>query len=218
MPRSTRALQQGIGDQTQPFGEKLLELERFLHNRLEETHPLYGLRVSPVPPQPAEVFLLGTTTASAAQAASLGMPYVFAQFLNSDATTMDESLATYHACFDTTKRQPPRTLLALSVIAADTDEEARQYASDIKMVRIRLASGRTFSVGSLTAAEEFARQAQENYTVTMHQMNVVYGTRDTVLQQLCDMQRRYNVEEMILVTAIKDFPKRLHSYELLGNV
>jgi alkanesulfonate monooxygenase SsuD/methylene tetrahydromethanopterin reductase-like flavin-dependent oxidoreductase (luciferase family) len=164
------------------------------------------------------VFLLGTTTSSAELAASLGMPYVFAQFLNSDATTMGEALATYHTCFDVTQRKPPRAMLALSVMAADTDEEARQYASDIKMIRIRLESGRTFSVGSLTAAEEFARQAQENYTVTMHQMHVVHGTRDTVLQQLYDMQRRYQVEELILVTAIKDFRKRLHSYELLSNV
>ena len=147
------------------FAEKLLELEQFLHNRLEETHPLYGLRVSPVPPQPAEVFLLGTNTSSAELAASLGMPYVFAQFLNSDAATMGEALATYHRCFDATKRKPPRAMLALSVIAADTDEEARHYAADIKMMRIRLESGRTFSVGSLAAAEEFARQAQENYTV-----------------------------------------------------
>jgi len=146
------------------------------------------------------------------------MPYVFAQFLNSDATTMGEALATYHKCFNDTQHKPPRAMLALSVMAADTDEEARQYASDIKMVRIRLESGRTFSVGSLTAAEEFARQAQENYTVTMQQMNVVHGTRDTVLQQLSDMQRRYNVEELIVVTAIKDFRKRLHSYELLSNV
>jgi alkanesulfonate monooxygenase SsuD/methylene tetrahydromethanopterin reductase-like flavin-dependent oxidoreductase (luciferase family) len=109
-------------------------------------------------------------------------------------------------------------MLALSVVAAETDEEARQYASDIKMVRIRLESGRTFSVGSLTAAEEFARQAQEKYTVTMHQMHVVHGARDTVRQQLYDIQRRYNVEELMLVTAIKDFRKRLHSYELLSRI
>ena len=52
----------------------------------------------------------------------------------------------------------------------------------------------------------------------MHETNVVHGSRDTVLQQLADMQRRYQVEELIVVTAIKDFPKRLHSYELLSNV
>ena len=218
LPRSTAALQQGMGDGTKPIAEKLLELEQFLYNRLEETHPLYGLRVSPVPPQPAEMFLLGTNTSSAELAASLGMPYVFAQFLNSDAATMREALATYHQCFDTSKRKPPRAMLALSVIAADTDEEARHLAADIKMIRIRLESGRTFSVGSLTAAEEFARQAQESYTVTMHETHVVHGSRDTVLQHLADIQRCYDVEELIVVTAIKDFPKRLHSYELLSNV
>jgi luciferase family oxidoreductase group 1 len=216
LPRSTRALQQEMGDRTTPFAEKLRELGQFLHNQLEENHPLYGLRASPVPPQPAEVFLLGTNTLSAELAASLGMPYVFAQFLNGDEATMGEALATYHQRFDTTQRQPPRAMLALSVIAADTDEEAQRYAADIKMVRIRLESGRTFSVGSLAGAEEFGRQAQENYTIVMHETNVVHGSRDTVLQQLHDMQRRYQVEELIVVTAIKDFHKRLHSYELLS--
>src|SRR5262249_29414408 len=122
LPRSTRALQQEMGNQTKPFAEKLLELGQFLHNPLAGNNPLYGLKANPVPPQPAEVFLLGTNTSSAELAASLGMPYVFAQFLNSDATTMGEAMATYHKRFDATKRQPPRAMLALSVIAADTDE------------------------------------------------------------------------------------------------
>lgn len=216
LPRSTRALQQETRHESRPLAEKLLELEQFLHNRLEEHHPLYGLRASPVPPQPAELFLLGTSTSSAELAASLGMPYVFAQFLNSDATTMGEAMATYHNRFDATQRKPPQAMLALSVIAADTDEEARHYASDVKVVRIRLASGRTFTVGTLAAAEEFGRQSQENYTIVIHEANVVHGSRDTVLQQLEDMQRRYQVEEVIVVTAIKDFHKRLHSYELLS--
>jgi alkanesulfonate monooxygenase SsuD/methylene tetrahydromethanopterin reductase-like flavin-dependent oxidoreductase (luciferase family) len=73
-----------------------------------------------MPPQLAEVFLLGTNTSSAELAASLGMPYVFAQFLNSDATSMGEAMTAYHQRFNTTQGQPPRAMLALSVIAADT--------------------------------------------------------------------------------------------------
>ena len=71
-------------------------------------------------------------------------------------------------------------MLALPVIAADTDEEARHYASDIKVVRIRLASGRTFTVGTVEAAEEFGRQSQEDYTLAVHEANVIHGSRDTV--------------------------------------
>jgi luciferase family oxidoreductase group 1 len=216
LPRSTKALQQEMGDQAKPLVEKLIELEQFLHNRLEANHPLYGLKVSPAPPQPAEVFLLGTNASSAELAARLGLPYVFAQFLNSDVTTMGEAMATYHQCFAATQRKPPRALLALSVIAADTDAEAQHYAADLKVVRIRLANGRTFTLGTVAAAEEFGRQSQENYTIAIHEANVVHGSRDTVLQQLADMQRRYQVDELIIVTAIKDFHKRLHSYELLS--
>ena len=129
---------------------------------------------------------------------------------------MGEALATYHKCFDATQHKPPRAMLALSVIAADTDAEAQHYASDIKVVRIRLESGRTFTVGTVAGAEEFGRQAQENYTITIHEANVVHGSRDTVLQQLYDMQHRHQVDELIVVTAIKDFHQRLHSYELLS--
>ena len=53
LPRSTRALQQETGYGENPFLEKLLELKRFLHNQLEDDHPLHGLQASPVPPQPA---------------------------------------------------------------------------------------------------------------------------------------------------------------------
>ena len=216
LPRSTRALQQEMGDRTKPLAEKLRELEQFLHNRLEENHPLYGLQASPVPPQPAEVFLLGTSTSSAELAASLGMPYVFAQFLNSDATTMDEALATYHKHFDARQRKPPQAMLALSVIAAETDAAAQRSAAEIKVVRIRLASGRTFTVGTVAGAEEFGRQSQENYTITVHEANVVHGSRDTVLKQLYAMQQRHQVDELIVVTTMQDFHQRLHSYELLS--
>jgi hypothetical protein len=33
----------------------------------------------------------------------------------------------------------------------------------------------------------------------MYQMNVVHGSRDTVLQRLADMQCRYQVEKLIIV-------------------
>jgi luciferase family oxidoreductase group 1 len=218
MPRSTHALQQEPGQTRRSLSEKLVELTQFLNNQLSANHPLYGLQATPQPPQPADVFLLGTTLASAALAASLSMPYVFALFLNSDDTMMAEAMATYRNQFDTNTGKAPQAMLALPVIVADTDEEARQYAADIKVVRIRLESGRTFTVGSVEAGEEFGRQSREPYTISVHEANIIYGSRETVRNKLGDMQRSYDVDEIIVVTAIKDFHKRLHSYELLSDV
>lgn len=218
MPRSTRALQPVPAQETVPLAEKLRELEQFLHNRLEADHPLHGLQVSPVPPQPAELFLLGTSPASAELAASRGMPYVFALFLNSDTAIMDQALTTYQTHFDTSQGTPRRTMLALPVIVADTAAEASQYAADIQVVRVRLDSGRTYTVASLEAAAEFGQQSQEPYTVTVQAASVIHGSPDTVWPQLQELQQRYQLEELIVVTAIKDFAKRLHSYELLSRV
>jgi luciferase family oxidoreductase group 1 len=218
MPSSTKALQQEMGNGVTPLSEKLIQLEQFLHNQLEETHPLYGLQASPQPPQPADLYLLGTTPSSAEMAASLGMPYVFALFLNNNDRVMYESVATYRQRFDGTKGTSPQTILALPVIVADTDEEAQHYASEIKMVRIRLQSGRTFTVGTLEAAEEFAKQSQEAYTIEVQEGNSIHGSRNTVQKTLHDIQSRYEVDELMIVTAIRNFQKRLHSYELLKDI
>ena len=48
--------------------------------------------------------------------------------------------------------------------------------------------------------------------------SVVHGSKETVRKKLRDIQDRYNVGEVLAVTAIRDFQNRLHSYELLSRV
>ncbi len=218
LPRSTKALQQEMGHGPRSLAEKLIELGKFLHNQLDEHHPHYGLRASPMPPQPADLYLLGTTASSGELAASLGMPYVFALFLNRDETVMYEAVQMYRNRFDATKRTQPRVMLALPVIAADTDDEAQQVAADMKMVRIRLESGKTFTLGTVVAAEEFGKQSQENYTIEEQEADIIYGSLETVRKKLYDIQRCYQIEELFVVTTIKNFQQRLHSYELLKDI
>ncbi len=222
LPQTTAALRSDsrpadATDGGKPFLEKLLDLEKFLHNRLEDTHPHYGLKVSPAPPQVANLFLLGTTPSSGEMAASLGMPYIFALFLNSDESVMWEAVKTYRNEFDGTNGAQPHAMLALPVIVADTDDEAAGYASEIHVVRIRLASGRMFTVFSVEAAEDFGNQSGEKFTYDVMQSNVINGSPETVRERLCGIRSDYQVDEIFVVTAINDFQKRLHSYELLSR-
>lgn len=222
LPISTAALQlqthQANSSQAgQPFLEKLLDLEKFLHNRLDESHRHYGLRVSPTPPQVASLFLLGTTTSSGEMAASLGMPYIYALFLNSDESVMWESVKTYRSSFDGAQGKQPHAMLALPVIVADRDDEAAGYASEINVVRITLESGRTFTVFSVEAAEDFGRQSGEKFTYDVLPSNVINGSPKKVRERLCAIRNNYQVDEIFVVTAINDFQKRLHSYHLLSR-
>ena len=217
LPQSTRALQQEMGPGTKPLPEKLLDLNRYLHNNLEQSHPFYGLKVSPAPTQPADLYMLGTTPSSATLAASLGMPYVFALFLNHDEAMMRQAIETYRSRFEATNGARPYLMLALPVMVADTGYEAEEHASQITPVRVRLDSGGTFTVFSVAAAEEFGRQSQEAFTYDLQVAKVIHGDRETVRRKLLEVRDSYQADELFIVTAIRDFQKRLHSYELLSQ-
>ncbi len=151
-------------------------------------------------------------------AAGLGIPYVFALFLNSDDAVMRQAIDSYRSNFNAAMGTLPEAMLALPVIVADTDQEAAGYASEIKVVRITLESGRTLTVGSSEAAEEFGRQAQQTFTQEIFEGNAINGSLEKVRNQLNDIQQLYGIAEVIAVTYIKSFAKRLHSYELLSQV
>ena len=153
------------------------------------------------------------------------MPYVFALFLNNDEDEMTEAVRRYHAGFALRQAQGdceagvrPYTMLALPIIVADTDAEAAEHAAKIKVVRIRLESGRTLTVGSVEAGEEFGRQSGEGYEIIVRQAGVVHGAPESVRNQLLDIRRKYGADEIIAVTAVDSFEKRLRSFELLGEL
>ena len=218
LPRSTAALRRGDGEPAMTLAEKLGELRRFLDDDLEANHPLNGLQASPIPPEPPDLFLLGTTRSSGDMAAELAMPYVFALFLNNDEDEMAEAVRRYQSGFDHNNGVHPRTMLALPIIVSDSDEEAAEHAAKIQVVRITLDSGRTLTVGSVEAGEEFGRQSGEGYQITVRQAGVVHGNPESVKRQLLEVSQRYRAEEIIAVTAIDSFEKRLRSFELLGSL
>ncbi|WP_405079858.1 LLM class flavin-dependent oxidoreductase [Paenibacillus chitinolyticus] len=214
LPRSTQALQKNVVDAAS-LTDKIVELRKFLHNRLEEDHPLAGLRANPVPDRPADLYVLGASTGSARLAAELGLPYVFSLFINGDPQTAVEAIGTYRSEFNYAHGAEPAAILALSVIAAGSEEEAEELAGDHKLVKIHLESGRTITVSTLEHAEEFGKQSSENFTIEVKEPSVTKGTVETVKKELLELQRATGVDEFIVLTAVKDFAKRVRSFELL---
>ena len=129
-----------------------------------------------------------------------------------------EAVRRYQAGFDCGKGALPYTMLALPVIVADTGDEAAEHAARIQVVRITLDSGRTLTVGSVEAGEEFGKQSGEGYRITVRQAGVVHGNPESVERQLREARRKYGADEIIAVTAIDSFEKRLRSFELLGRL
>lgn len=149
-----------------------------------EDHPVIA---RPVPQTPPSLWMLGTNVKSAQYAAELGTGYVFGQFM-SDSDGV-EILKAYREAFRPAFFQlRPQTILAVSVICAETEEQAQ----------------------ALVAKAEAAFSARSGLP-----FKGLAGTGEQVRAQLREMQSKYLNEEFLIVTSIPDYEYRLESYRLL---
>ncbi|GIP29591.1 alkane 1-monooxygenase [Paenibacillus sp. J23TS9] len=216
LPRSTQALQRGIQDSAS-LTDKIVELDQFVHNRLEPDHPLAGLKAAPLPENPPELYVLGASVGSAEIAAGLGLPYVFSLFINGDEEVALEAIRSYRNAFNTEHGSQPQVIIALAVAVADTEEEAADLVGAQKLVKIHLASGKTLTLGTREQAEEFGRQANEDYTIAEQEPIITKGTKASVREKLDALHKASGVDEFIVTSNIAPFEKRLRSFELLSE-
>ncbi|WP_322922362.1 LLM class flavin-dependent oxidoreductase [Paenibacillus campi] len=218
LPRSTRALQGEQGD-ARSLTDKLEEMRRFLRNDVPDDHPLTGIHVSPQPAQPAPLFLLGASRDSAELAARQGLPYVFSLFINGDEQLALEAIEAYRNGFvPSPELATPHAILALSVIVADTDEQADELAGENLSVKIHLHSGRVLTVATVEQAEEFGRQSNEPFRIEVKEAKVVKGAPASVYAQLSELRQRFGIDELVVHTVIRQFEQRVRSFELLQQV
>jgi luciferase family oxidoreductase group 1 len=216
LPRSTRALQQNESGNSPSLGDKLVLLKRLLANEPDAEDSMNGVRATPLPEQPADLYLLGASVESAELAASLGIPYVFSQSINGETKTIVEAFGLYRSHFQSGYLKQPQAILALSVIIADSDEEAEQLAAaNSKIFKIHLESGRTLTVKNREQIEEYGRQTTEPYTIQETQANIIHGSKETVRQKLIAIHNEYQIEEIIVTVALNEFAQRLYAYEQL---
>lgn len=216
LPRSTQALQQGVSA-SPVLTDKIIELEKYVHNRLEEDHPLAGLKAGPIPAAPPELYVLGASVASAEIAAELGLPYVFSLFIGGDQAVALEAIRIYRSTFNSSRGGSPQVIIALAIIVAETAQEAAELAGAHKLVRVHLANGKTLTLGSREQAEEFSKQSQEAYTIEEKEPEILKGTQDFVRDQLLALSDASSVDEFIVTTNVHPFEKRIRSFELLNE-
>lgn len=70
-------------------------------------------------------------------------------------------------------------------------------------------------MGTLESAEEFGKQSGEEYTIEATQAQINKGNKDEIYAALTEIQAKYQVDELIVTTGIRDIHKRVRSFELL---
>src|SRR5271166_3722952 len=136
------------------FPQQLVELLGYLDDSLPADHPFATLaKTLPGLPQRPEPWLLGSSPQSALWAAELGLPYAFADFINSEGV---EIAALYRERFAEHEHPGrPRTAVGVWVICADSDEEAQRLAVSGRMTFTLLRRGELIAVPPPEEAIEF---------------------------------------------------------------
>jgi luciferase family oxidoreductase group 1 len=192
------------------FPEQLAELLALLEDDLPRDHPFARLAALPGGPERPEVWLLGSSPQSAVWAAELGLPYSFADFINPKGA---ELAKLYRDRFQASvRRERPWVAAAVSVICAETDEEAQRIAASARMAIALLHAGQLIPVPPVEKALAFFAE----HDVPPTGRRAVVGTPAVVRAGLEEVAEEYGADELMLVTITHEHAARRRSYELVA--
>ncbi|MEW4449485.1 LLM class flavin-dependent oxidoreductase [Qipengyuania sp. JC766] len=130
-----RALRKDLRGAAENFPQDVVELRALLTGDID-----LPIRATPGLGANIEMWMLGSSLFGAQLAAQLGLPYAFASHFAPDH--LDAALAVYRRDFRPSEAlEKPHVMAAMTVMAAETDEEARYLASSQQQSFVRLRTG-----------------------------------------------------------------------------
>jgi len=160
-------------------------------------------------------YLLGSSPQSAVWAAELGLPYVFADFINPAG---EPYAAFYREHFTPSLRlREPHVSVCAWAVCAETREEAVRLSASARMMMLLLFRGRLIRVPPVEEALEFLKhEGAPMETLPVHR-RVIAGDPSAVRGALETLAQDYGADEVFVVNILYDHAARLRSYELLAH-
>lgn len=210
---TARALRRTAGLGADSFPEDVVELIRYLADSDESPdHPTANPGRGYLP----EVWLLGSSLYSAQLAGLLGLPFAFAYHFSPGP--LDAALETYRSSFRHGLYAAPHTMVAVSVLCAPTEEEARWLSGPSALGIVQLRTGRLAPLPSPEEAAAYRYSESERALVEQVMATHVVGDPDTVKDGLDALIRRTGADELILSTRAHGFEPRRQSLELIASM
>lgn len=206
--RLGQALRKDLGRASEYFPQDVVELRALFTGE-----PNLGIRATPGFGAPVEMWMLGSSLFGAQLAAALGMPYAFASHFAPDH--LDQALDLYRKQFRPSQwLDQPHAMAAMTVICADSDEEAALLATSMDQSFVALRSG---TPGKLKPPVPGYRASLPPSAVAMldhvRQASAV-GAPATVAAAIARFVERTAADELIVAGATFDPAARRRSLAL----
>jgi luciferase family oxidoreductase group 1 len=209
---TARALRRNLAGGADSFPNDVVELLHFLG----PVQPGQPVRAIPGAGSDIEVWILGSSTFGAQLAAALGLPFAFASHFA--PTDLDRAIAIYRDQFQpSTRLARPHVMAALTVVAADTDAEARRLASSLQQSFIALRTGQPGPLPPPVDDMESRMTPEARALLGQVLACAVIGGPATVQAGLAAFARRTGADELIVATSVFDHAARLRSVEITAQ-
>ncbi|HEY2994663.1 MAG TPA: LLM class flavin-dependent oxidoreductase [Methylomirabilota bacterium] len=210
------ALVSGDMPRVDDFPQKIADMLGFLSGTLPPEHPFAHVLAMPTGPTAPEVWLLGSSDQSAAMAAHFGTAFSFAHFINADGGG-HITRAYAHAFKPSAVLAEPQASVAVFVVCAPTEEEARRLAQSRDLFIVKLYTGRLSRYPTVAEAEAYQYSPREWAIVEHARRRRIAGTPEQCRAGLEALAAEYGVDEVVVVTITESWETRRRSYELLAG-
>ncbi|GAB2508878.1 LLM class flavin-dependent oxidoreductase [Lysobacter humi (ex Lee et al. 2017)] len=182
----------------------------------EEVEPGQAVQAVPGSGVVVEPWILGSSLFGAQLAARLGLRYAFASHFAPAA--LEDALHVYRTRFEPSRTlASPHVMLAINIVCADTDDEARRLFTTQQQAFINLRRGRPGLVPPPLASAD----ALDTFCSPMEKAGIdqalacsAVGSPATVAAWVAKFVERHRPDELIVTANIHDPDARLRSYAL----
>ena len=180
-----------------------------------DAHPYQGIHAQPLGEHMVPMYMLGSGGDGAYHAAQFGLPYVYAHFINPD--NLETALRAYRTHFRPSRfLDTPRVMMAVSALAADSEEEAQYFSKPRNIWAAQLFQNRAGVLPTMAEAEAYQPTEDEEALIDMITKRGLAGTAPQVLERLDTFRKEHGIDEFFLLTLTPDATIRKNSYTLMG--
>jgi luciferase family oxidoreductase group 1 len=199
------------------FPQDFGDLIAFFHGTFPPDHPYSRITAVPARGNVPALWLLGSSGYSAQVAGMIGLPFAFAHHFM-PANTLP-AISLYRRAFrPSAYLSEPYVMVAVQVVCAESDEEARRLAAPSALSFLKLRQGHPGQLPTPDEAANYPYTEIEREAIRQRQADQVMGSPETVRRGLLELQERTGADELMLTTVVYNHADRLRSYELVMSM
>jgi luciferase family oxidoreductase group 1 len=198
------------------FPQELGELVGFFEGRFPEGHPYAHIRAVPGAGNMPEIWLLGSSGYSAQVAGMLGWPFAFAHHFMARNTL--PALKLYRESFRPSERlKRPHAMVAVAVIAAEDDDEARRLARPARLSMARLRAGNPSQFPTNAEADETELSERDEEKLRDLEGSAIVGGPERVASRLRELAESTQADELMITVPMAEQRHRLRTLETVAG-